>query len=186
MKKPQLTPSKLVHKDGIYWLPLSLLTTRIPNPFCEAIWSSCTLPLDPENVQYFAEAGQFESGPHNPLTDFSIDWHERRVAYLVSHIREQMTSNAWSDVSLSLKPLELELPIPSLNYWPDETMSDGFHRLSAALYLNLPGIWCMPGGSVFEVVEWVRTHNDPDFVARFERQFFDLHAEMDQETGLCC
>ena len=184
--KYQLAPRKLVRKEGIYWLPLSLLFTRVPNPFEDVIWSSCTLPLSRVNIQRFLQADQLEHGQHSPLLDFSIDWHERRVAALVKHIQVLMKTQTWPDIALSLMPLELELPIPSLGYWPTETLTDGFHRLSAAIYLNLPGIWCMPGGSVFEVVEWVRTYTDKHYVAQFERHFFALHEKMDQETGMCC
>lgn len=186
MNNLKQTPSKLVRKNGVYWIPTSLLMSRVPNPFTEAIWSSCTLPLCRENIRAFLGADQLEHSQHSPLRDFSIDWHERRVAFLVKRIQEELARKPWPTIALDLMPLELELPIPSLNYWPSETMPDGFHRLSAALYLDLPGVWCMPAGSVFEVVEWVRSHTDPKYIAQFERQFFKLHADMDKETGLCC
>lgn len=184
VRKPAM-PTRLVRKNGAYWLPTPLLLTRIPDPFAQVVWPSCTQPLSREQIQRFLQAGQLERTPNNPLKEFSIDWHERRVAALVRHILDAMHYQSWPTVAYGLMPLELEMPIPSLGYWPKETLSDGFHRLSATLFLGLPGIWCMPAGSVFSVIEWVRAHPDPVFVKKFEQQFFTLHAEMDEQTGMC-
>lgn len=151
-------------------LPLATLLTRVRSPLTHIIWANTYRPVSAENVLAYAAAGEFETEMHNPMSVYDIEWHERRIAYLYAH-------------SENFEPLCLELPIPSVNYWPEETLPDGYHRLAAMIISGYKLIPVSVGGSVFELVSWVRECGG-EYAEGFEREFFEEHPDMDRETGL--
>jgi hypothetical protein len=69
-----------------------------------------------------------------PYTESSTYDHAGRIAYLI--------------VNPSDDPIEIDVGIPSMNYYNDYLVTDGNHRLAAAIYQNKKFITTSIGGSL--------------------------------------
>lgn len=68
-------------------------------------------------------------------------WHIERVAWLVTH--------GWKD------PIEIDVGVPVLGFCPDWIVTDGNHRLAAAIYQGAETILASCGGQVDVFEEYV-------------------------------
>jgi hypothetical protein len=109
-------------------IPVVRLLERITHPFSGRQWGC--VPLTTCMIEACLLKGDYDrhdkSYSHEILALYRPytpeqrrDYHIRRIAWLVK--------NGWD------KPVEIDVGIPSMNYWP-YPLIDGHHRLCAAIY----------------------------------------------------
>lgn len=126
---------------GHVFIPVQKLVDRIGDPFQNTYWTSKHDPVTREMVRDSVLHGTYDrahwsfSNCPAPVTNFQFDgeWHAQRIAYL--HMF------GWD------RPIEIDVGIPSLNYWPYPLL-DGHHRLCAAVYAGATHIEASVSGAL--------------------------------------
>lgn len=105
-------------------LPVERLRAHC-DPFLSCPWDNG--PVTRELVKEALEAGRLVSQP-------GTSDHAGRIAYLV--------------VNEASDPIEVDVGVPVLRYWPDWIVLDGNHRLAAAIYADRSHIMADVGGQM--------------------------------------
>lgn len=96
---------------------------RITNPYVDYPWAETGDISRPQIAKCLAENKLAEQSYHPARgKNWKVDgiFHAERIAYLVKFKDDT--------------PLQLDLPIPVLDYYPETILVDGNHRLAAAIY----------------------------------------------------
>lgn len=105
----------------IVFLSVRMLESRC-SPFTTIVWDT-DRPVLPEDVRESLENQTLispEEAAATPNAAQSLHQHAARIAWLVT--------NNWSE------PIEVDVGVPSLGYEPAWPVTDGNHRLAAAIY----------------------------------------------------
>lgn len=96
---------------------------RIVNPFADYPWAE-GCGLDRPQIAKCLTEGRLVSQSYHSVQEAEQEvyesFHAERIAYLVKFKDDT--------------PLQLDLPIPVLDYCPENILVDGNHRLAAAIY----------------------------------------------------
>jgi hypothetical protein len=128
-------------------IPVARLLERITHPLSGEQWDCA--PLTACMIEACLLKGDYEGHDksysheimalYRPYTpEKRRDYHIRRIAWLVK--------NGWDE------PVEIDVGIPSMNYWP-YPLIDGHHRLCAAIYLQHPHICASVAGCLEYALE---------------------------------
>ena len=121
------------------WLDVEKIAA-ICNPYESTVWSSKVVRK--KDVQMAITAGLLESAPY--CMALEDDWdhqtHVQRIAWLVA--------NGWSD------PIEVDVGIPVLGFHVNWPVTDGNHRLAAAIYRGDERILASVSGQVSYIEEF--------------------------------
>lgn len=98
---------------------------KLANPFgVPGVWG-CEVTR--HQVRFALETGLIEP-------NYGTVNHAARIAYFVLHE--------------SKDPIEIDVGVPSLGYWPDWIIGDGNHRTAAAIYARRPFIKAYVAGEL--------------------------------------
>lgn len=89
------------------------------NPFETLIWGTKT-PIYYKDVKWAVINNKVLSTPYSSQQNWSKRKHVERIAYFVLHPEPS--------------PIEIDVGIPSMGYYPEWVVLDGNHRLAAAIY----------------------------------------------------
>ena len=111
------------------------------NPLITNPWMADT-PITLGEISNAILAKDFQEHSDYLQVEFNRNYHIKRIAYMVVN-RQSM-------------PIDVDFGIPSLGYYPNEPIYDGWHRIMAALYLHQPYIECDYSGedSFAKEFEW--------------------------------
>lgn len=111
-------------EDG---LPIEQIPIKyLPNPYKQNIWSTNGI-VTKSGVKKQIIYGRFIDKPFDPKIYWNKIQHEQRIAYLV--LKKDIT------------PISLDVGV---NYFYDNFLADGHHRIAAAIYrheTNIPGVF---------------------------------------------
>lgn len=121
---------------------------RIWNPFNQTVWIKLNTPITIEEIQTAINEKRFIS-PETPKKMFLIwdestrEEHIERIAWLVVNFDENF-------------PIQIEFGIPGICGFE---LSDGNHRLAAALFLKRPYINSESSGAESEIKKYLFQSN---------------------------
>lgn len=123
--------------------------SQIVNPFREPIWIKLDKPITKKEIQQAINNN--EVIPSDAPKKYDKFWdkssreeHIQRIAWLVKNYDEN-------------NPLLIDFGIP--NFGSKFELSDGNHRLAAAIYLNKSYIWADVSGSIDEIEKYLYKEN---------------------------
>lgn len=112
------------------------------NPFSNSVWASCDNPITQQEVAKAIEDGRLQRDyvlEHLRLKGLSREWEIERVAFLVVH--------GWDDA------ICIDVGIPHLGCHVDWPITDGHHRLAAAIYRGDSHILASLAGCIDTMIE---------------------------------
>lgn len=109
----------------------------IANPFNSVVWEDLDTPITSDEIKKYIKEKNFLSIPFKMQENISSnrirEYHLARIAYLVENP--------------DLTPIEIDVGIPEKNVLPSWIITDGNHRLAAALYRQDKNIHANCSGS---------------------------------------
>lgn len=121
-----------------YAIPTETFLDMVANPFEDVIWKGAARPAILQNVLSYLKESDFELADHDSSLIYTVEWHERRIAYLSSLIQK----------GVKLAPCDIDIPFSCEGEAPLDAMVDGYHRLGAHIVANEPLLMVTPMGDI--------------------------------------
>lgn len=137
-------------REGLLLSVAKLLAEWCIDPYTQVVWDGIETPITREEVAAAIAAGVGGDVPSDltPTEGLTRAFHVQRVAWFVIH--------GWSN------PIEVDLGVPVMGFYPTWPILDGNHRFAAAVYRGDEAILARVAGQM----SWIET-----FVVGSKREY---------------